>query len=309
MSVSGGRSLHVFLNYACQAKCAFCYNPELTPELIAWRLPLETVAQTLVRERAAGADSVTFSGGEVTLLKDLPVMLRLARKAGYAQAGIITNALRLAEAGYARELADSGMSFCVVSIHGADAALHDRMLELPGSFDKVLAALSHLRALKVPLILNFVMTKPNHGALAAFVARFGGDPSVVELQAYLPHYEGLMKDNAASLHLTIEEARPSLAAAVAAAKAAGADRKLRIGNAPPCLLPEHRERLFNWQRESGARLLVDPAGLESGRFEEERRDRVKTEACRRCALEPRCLGFERGYAERHGTAEAVPLAR
>jgi MoaA/NifB/PqqE/SkfB family radical SAM enzyme len=303
----GGRSLHVFLNYACQAKCGFCYNPELTPELIAWRLPLQKVAETLVREKATAKDSVTFSGGEVTLLKDLPAMLRLAKKAGFGHAGIITNALRLADPAYARELADAGMSFCVVSIHGADAALHDRMLELPGSFEKVLAALSHLRALKMPLILNFVMTKPNHAALAAFVERFGGDPSVVELQAYMPHYEGLMQDNAAALHLTIEEARPSLAAAVAAAKKAGADAKLRIGNVPPCLLPEHRARLFNWRREGGARRLVDPAGMEDGVFQEERRDRVKTDACRRCALEPECLGFEAGYAARHGVESAEPV--
>ena len=38
------RMLDVFLNYACQAKCPFCYNPPLTPELIGWRLPLDRVA-------------------------------------------------------------------------------------------------------------------------------------------------------------------------------------------------------------------------------------------------------------------------
>lgn len=299
------KNLHMFLNYACQAKCGFCYNPALTPELIAWKLTLEDVAKVLVAERARGYDGVTFSGGEVTLLKDLPAMIRLARKAGYAQAGIITNALLLADAAHTKTLVDAGLTFCVVSIHGADAAVHDRMLEVPGAFAKVLRALEHLRAAEIPIVLNFVMTGENHAELAAFVARFAADPAVVEIQAYMPHYEGLMADNVQALQLSVAQARPSLAAAV---KAAGAhEAKLRIGNVPPCLLPEHRGRLFNWESEAGSRLLVDPAGMKSGAFKEERRDRIKTEPCRACALEPTCLGFERGYAERQGTADAVPV--
>lgn len=309
MSGPAGKMLHAFLNYACQAKCGFCYNPALTPELIAWKLSLEEVAAVLVAERDKGCEGVTFSGGEVTLLKDLPAMIRLARKAGYGQVGIITNALLLADPAYALNLIDAGLTFCVVSIHGAGAPMHDRMLEIPGAFAKVLAALEHLKKAGVPLVLNFVMTKPNYEELPAFVARFAGDRSVVELQAYLPHYEGLMSDNAESLELTVAQARPALAAAASAARAAGADAKFRIGNAPPCLLPEHRERLFNWASEADSRLLVDPAGMKSGAFKEERRDRVKTEPCRRCALETTCLGFERGYAERHGTADAVPIQK
>jgi MoaA/NifB/PqqE/SkfB family radical SAM enzyme len=305
--VSEGRSLHLFLNYACQAKCGFCYNPALTPELTAWRLPLEKVAELLVRERSGPRDAVTFSGGEVTLLKDLPALIRLARKAGYSGAGIITNGLRLSEPGYARALAEAGMTFAALSIHSAEPSTHDRLLELPGAFDKALRALRELRELGVPVVLNFVMTRANHAELPAFVERFAGDAGVAEIQAYLPHYDGLMADNARELAVSIAEVRPSLKAAMRAERRAGATGKVRVGNAPPCLLPEHRERLFNWRREGGGRVLVDPAGLEGGEFGEERRDRVKTAACRRCALEPDCMGFERGYAERFGVEEAAPF--
>lgn len=304
------KPLHVFLNYACQAKCGFCYNPALTPELIAWRLTLEDVAKVLVAQRDAGCDSVTFSGGEVTLLKDLPAMIRLARKAGYAEAGIITNALRLAEPGYTESLAAAGLTFCVISVHAAAPAVHDALLEVPGAFAKVLAALEALKAASIPVVLNFVTTAKNVGELPAFVARFAGEPGVVELQAYLPHYEGLMAlpANDAALRLPLSRARLPLSEAVEAARAAGAEGKLKIGNVPPCLLPEHEARLFNWEKEEGRRLLVDPAGAASGSFKEERRGRVKNEACAACALEPRCAGFEAAYAARFGTADARPRA-
>lgn len=299
------RMLDVFLNYACQAKCPFCYNPALTPELIKWKLTLEQVAATLVAERAKGYDGVTFSGGEVTLLKELPAMLKLARKAGYQEAGIITNGLLCADASYAKTLLDSGLTFACVSIHGADAKMHDKMVEVDGAFEKVLLALDNLSS--VPLVLNFVLTAENMPCFPDFVRRFAADDRFVEIQAYLPHYEGLMADNEARLRLKISDAKPILKAAVAVAQDLGAGDKLRIYNVPPCTLPEFKDRLRNWAREEGESLLVDPAGMKENSFGQERRGRVKPAACASCSLDAVCLGFEAPYVARYGDEEAVPL--
>lgn len=299
------RMLDVFLNYACQAKCPFCYNPALTPELIKWKLTLEQVAASLVAERAKGYDGVTFSGGEVTLLKELPAMLKLARKAGYQEAGIITNGLLCADKAYADTLLASGLTFACVSVHGADAAMHDKMVEVDGAFEKVLRALDHLSP--VPLVLNFVLTAENLSCFPEFVRRFAADPRFVEIQAYLPHYEGLMADNEARLRLRISDAKPILQAAVAVAVELGAGEKLRIYNVPPCTLPEFKDRLRNWAREEGESLLVDPAGMKENSFGQERRGRVKPKACASCALDAVCLGFEAPYVARYGEGEAVPL--
>lgn len=302
------RMLDVFLNYACQAKCPFCYNPALTPELIKWKLSLEQVATSLVAERAKGYDGVTFSGGEVTLLKELPAMLKLARKAGYQDAGIITNGLLVADPAYAKLLLDSGLTFACVSIHGADAAMHDKMVEVPGAFEKVLVALDNLKAAKIPLVLNFVLTAENMSTLPAFIGRFAADPAFLEVQAYLPHYEGLMADNQERLRLRISDAKPILAAALKEAEALGVGEKLQIYNVPPCALPEFRGRLRNWAKEEGESLLVDPAGMREGSFAQERRGRVKPAACARCSLNTECLGFETPYVERYGDGEAVPFS-
>ncbi|MDX6769352.1 MAG: radical SAM protein [Elusimicrobiota bacterium] len=300
------RMLDVFLNYACQAKCPFCYNPELTPELVRWKLSLEQVAQLLVAERAKGYDGVTFSGGEVTLLKELPAMLKLARKAGYEEAGIITNGLLLADPGYAGLLREAGLTFACVSIHGADAGLHDKMVEVPGAFEKVLSALDNLRG--IPLVLNFVLTAENMSCLPDFIRRFAPDDRFHEIQVYLPHYEGLMADNQARLRLKVADAKPVLKAAVLEAERLAAGHKVRIYNAPPCTLPEFKDRLRNWAREEGESLLVDPAGMKENAFAQERRARVKPEACASCSLDAVCLGFEAPYAERWGLGEAVPFA-
>lgn len=301
--------LDVFLNYACQAKCPFCYNPPLTPELVAWKLPVDRLAHELLEGRKKGFRGVTFSGGEVTLLAELPTMLRLARKAGYSSIGVISNGIRLADQSYARQLVDSGMTFTCVSIHAGDPALHDELLAVPGSFDKAVRALENLRALAIPAVLNFVITRRNVAAMPAFLERFAPLPGVVEFQLYFPHYEGLMTVHADHLKLAVSDVVPSLEAAFTRARALGAEEKVFVYNMPPCSLPTiPRDRLRNWEHESTS-LLIDPKGVDDGRFQNERRDRYKNEKCAECALDARCLGYETGYVDRYGDADLRPVKK
>ncbi len=306
MSLDDVPMLDVFLNYACQAKCPFCFNPPLTPELNAWKLPTERLAAELLEGRKKGLRGVTFSGGEVTLLSELPLMLRLARKAGFSERGVVSNGIRLADEGYARELAASGLTFCCLSVHAAGPELHDELVAVPGAFAKVLRALEHLAALELPVVLNFVLTRRNVAEVPAFIERFAGLPGVVEFQLYFPHYEGLMTLHADALKLSLDESVPFLEEAFGRARALGAERKVWVYNMPPCSLPAFSGRLRNWEREP-ASLLIDPKGLAAG-FVSERRDRYKNAACARCSLDARCLGFEKGYVERYGDGALRPVA-
>jgi MoaA/NifB/PqqE/SkfB family radical SAM enzyme len=290
------KMLDIFLNYACQAKCAFCYNPPLTPELIAWKLPLEKLAAELVQGRDGGYKGVTFSGGEVTLLKDLSKMLRLSRKAGFQEIGIITNGLLMAEASYTQELLDAGLSFVCISVHGAEAALHDKMVKVEGAFAKVLKTLDLLEAAKIPVVLNFVLTQENAHGAADFVRHFAGRPGVVEFQLYYPHYDGLMAVHRDALRL------PMTKAAEVAVEALAASDKAWLYNIPPCLAPDLAPRMRNWQEEEDS-LLIDPAGVSEGGFSQERRDRHKTAVCRNCRFDAQCLGFEKKYVELYGDDE------
>lgn len=302
-----GKSLHVFLNYACQAKCPFCYNPPLTAELIRWKLPLETLARELLKSAKEGYESVTYSGGEVTLLKDLPQMILMAHKAGLKSAGIITNGLRLEEPEYLKELTDAGLNFCCVSVHADSAALHDEMTAYPGAFNKVVSALKNLTQSEIPWMLNFVLTERNYNSLPQFLERFSNS-ACQEFQIYFPHYEGLMQIEASSLGLSMSDALPVLRQARQAARDLGIEEKVWFYNMPPCAASGLEGRLRNWENEEGDSLLVDPKGGEDGVFFAQRKDRLKTETCANCALNEKCLGLESGYAQRFGTQELRALA-
>lgn len=297
-AVSDGGRLDVFLNYACQAKCPFCYNPPLTKSLIRWKLPREALARELLKAAAAGARGVTYSGGEVTLLKDLPLLLRMARKAGLREIGIISNGLRLADRGYLEELRESGLNFCCLSIHGSKAGTHDSMVAVPGAFAKANAALSHLEARGMTSVLNFVLTRRNAAEAPEFIELYASR-EVREFQLYFPHYDGLMAENAGTLAISYEEAAPHLRRAYQRALQAGKQDRVWIYNMPPCAMPDLKHRLRNWEREESS-LLVDPQGVKSGQFHGERRSRCKLAVCRTCAMDSRCLGFESQTVSRFG---------
>lgn len=301
--------LDIFLNYACQAKCPFCYNPPLTPELIAWKLPTDRLAHELLDGHKKGFRGVTFSGGEVTLLPELPTMLRLARKAGYTSIGVISNGIRMADEGYTRELVDSGMSFCCLSIHAGEPALHDELLAVPGAFAKMLRTLEHLKAHDIPVVLNFVITRRNVDAMPAFIERFAALPGIVEFQLYFPHYEGLMTVHADALKLAVSDVLPALTETFRRARSLGAEDKVFVYNMPPCSLPTiPMARLRNWEQESTS-LLIDPKGVDDGRFKNERRDRYKNAQCKLCSLDARCLGYESGYVQRYGDGDLRPVPK
>lgn len=296
------KGLHVFLNYACQAKCPFCYNPPLTPELNRWVLPLDSLARQLLERRQEGCTSVTFSGGEVTLLADLPKMLRLSRKAGFSQIGIISNGLRLADRDYLDGLREAGLDFCCLSIHAATPALHDKIVAVPGAFDKAVRALELLSEAGLPIVLNFVVIPDNIAETAAFVERFAGCARVQEFQIYFPHYEGLMAVHAEQLKVSMPEAVPALRGALEAARRRGIEGKVHLYNLPPCMAPDLGPWLRNWNSDDQTLLLDPEGGGEKASPSLEQKPRRKVPECARCLANDRCLGFEARYLDLFGEA-------
>jgi MoaA/NifB/PqqE/SkfB family radical SAM enzyme len=301
-----GKTLDVFLNYACQAKCPFCFNPALTPELTAWKLSLSELSRLLLQKSKDGYRCVIYSGGEVTLLNDLPKILMVSRKAGYSSIGIISNGLLMADRDYTDRLIDSGLNLCSLSVHGADASTHDRMVCLPGAFEKIERALEHLERRKISVALKFVLTKDNFTEAPAFINHFASRADIEEFHVNFPHYDGLMADNAASLGIKMSAMSEILGETLEAARRYGAHDKLRFVNFTPCAVRPFARQCVNWERDVDD-LLMDQRGVGNGEFSARGKSRVKTEACRACTLDERCLGYESSYTRLYGTDELRPI--
>lgn len=133
------------LTHACQADCVHCYIKRNTPyenELATheWKNLIDRLAE-------AGVFGLSYTGGEPTLHSDLE---ELVYYASYRKINVT-----LASNGYLlsperiKVLVDAGLKGLYVSLDGVDAATHDRLRQLPGSYDHVMSTLKY--AVDTPL--------------------------------------------------------------------------------------------------------------------------------------------------------------
>jgi pyrroloquinoline quinone biosynthesis protein E len=149
----------------CQAKCVFCYYGE---ELNTQQYTVEQIGRMLRTAWDHGIRHLDFSGGEPTLYPKLPELIAEARAIGFQRLCMITNGIRTASADYTRRLVDAGLNEVLVSLHGHDAATHDRIVVIPGAHAKLLRSFEHFRALGVNIRINTVVTQDIVEHLAAF---------------------------------------------------------------------------------------------------------------------------------------------
>lgn len=300
----------LFLNYACQAKCGFCYNPPITDELLRRELSFEQAAAALFAASRKGMRALNLHGGEVTLRDDLPKLLRLAKKLGFDRITLVTNGVKLGDARYAKAVVAAGVTHVRMSVHAPDAETHDRIVVVPGAFEKLSKGLAHLKKLGVPVGFNFVLVRENAALLPAFLRRFVVEEGYDDVIVYFPHERGLMALNADEIAVPYAEARPHLLKAASVLDGAGKLSALLLANVPPCAAPELADLLLDWERdpEEAAAGMVGPEGRATDLKAMKDGQKGRVPACRACALEDRCRGVESEYVARFGDGEFRALA-
>ena len=163
----------------CNLRCVFCYagcagTCSRSPDsLDGAEGPVMTSAQVkTVLERIrnqARVPSVSFTGGEPTLRADLPELVAFASKDLGMRVNLITNGT-LVSGQSARALADAGLASAQVSIEGPGAAVHDRVTQVEGSFEKSRGAVAHFREVGVTVHCNTTINRRNLDAVAEMPA-------------------------------------------------------------------------------------------------------------------------------------------
>lgn len=155
------------VTYRCNLRCTHCYHANRITHADTMAEELSTTAAIGLLDKVLNESQcsmLAFTGGEPCLRNDLEKLCAAARRFGYAsglkQISIITNGTRL-DQDLTSRLFDVGVDLFEVSLNGADAAVHDGMVGVPGSFKKALETIIRLSAMKAGRALVFVGTKNN----------------------------------------------------------------------------------------------------------------------------------------------------
>ncbi len=275
------------MEFRCNLKCVHCMiegtMDRLTPE------SLDNFDRLLEHNARVGQwKGLILTGSEITLRRDLPELAKRARRAGFDHVRIQTHGMGLGRADFTRKLVEAGIDEFFVSIAGSDAASHDGITLVPGSFEKSVRGLENLDAYNnVAAITNSVITEKSYRLMPAIVDALAHIKNLTQMEFwfYFPMAESDEKGLVAS-HI---EALPYLKDAISRARALG--RNVEVKNFPECLLEQDSGLLLNDQPH----LFIDPdfwIEFERNGFHQ----CVYRDVCE----SKQCLGLNTAYIEKFG---------
>jgi radical SAM protein with 4Fe4S-binding SPASM domain len=161
-----GRPLRAMLEISdrCNEVCAHCYQVQgQKGELSSgqWREVLDRLAEQ-------GVLLLTISGGEATLRHDFLELLAHARERGFI-VRLFTNGLTMT-AELAAELKRLALLDVEISLYSTRAEVHDFVTGVPGSFERSVAGVRHLRSAGVAVTIKTVVMNVNQGEMDAYAA-------------------------------------------------------------------------------------------------------------------------------------------
>jgi MoaA/NifB/PqqE/SkfB family radical SAM enzyme len=281
------RYVSLTMEFRCNLKCVHCMIEGTMDELAPQ--PMEQFMSLLEHNAIHQQwDGLILTGSEITLNRDLPEWARMARQHGFKHVRIQTHGMRLAKRSYCEELIDAGVDEFFISVAAADAATHDAITTVPGSFDKTLLGLENLEVYdNVTTITNTVVTAQSYRQLRPLVERLSKLKRLAQMEfwVYWPMSENDEKNLVAS-HLDV---LPFLRDSITAAHALG--RNVEVKNFPECLLGTDHDALDNDQPQ----LFIDPAFwtqfMRNGFHQCSHREQ--------CAS-TQCLGLNSAYVDKFG---------
>ena len=279
------------MEFRCNLKCTHCMI-EGTMDRLAPQSEEQLYALLVQNRMHRKWKGLILTGSEITLHRNLSQWVCDARDSGFERVRIQTHGMRLGNEDYCNELLAAGVNEFFISVAAADAATHDMITGVPGSFDKTLRGLELLEAADVQTITNTVVTELSYRQLPALVERLAHLKRLEQMEFwfYFPMSERDEKNLIAS-HL---DALPLLRTAIDSARALG--RGVEVKNFPECLLGEQRGALYNDQPE----LYIDDAFwtefARNGFFQCAYRERCGSQ---------QCLGLNTAYVRKYGWHEDV----
>lgn len=305
------RVCEVMVNYKCNYKCSFCYNPPNFSDYKGKEPSFESVCESLYKGRKMGCWLATLIGGEPTLRKDIGKIASFARKIGYPCIKVCSNGSMMAQKDYVRYLADSGVNMFDVSLHGATASIHDKLVGTKGAFKKAVKAMENIKAVGKELGTNQVINKLNYKTFPEFFKMALMDFGINYFNIIYGHYRGSMAANERLLRVNISKTIPYLKDGLKIYKTKKIPVFARtLVNFTPCLIPSYYKIIADWESDTtiGEPLFI-PNEKKINMADMKNAQSLKPGSCEKCVFNSRCRGFDREYFEIFGDAEFKPLKK
>jgi MoaA/NifB/PqqE/SkfB family radical SAM enzyme len=286
----------VKLGWSCNNRCRFCVQGDKRSRY-ADRTTAE--ALSLLDQARESADEVVLTGGEVTLRRDLPDLVRHAAGLGFRIIQLQTNGRRLADERLCDELIAAGATEFSPALHAPRADAHDYLTRAAGSFKQTVRGMVNVKRRGARVVTNSVITRSTYrllGELGHLLVRLGVD----QYQLAFPHPLGTAGAEFDSIVPRLTLLAPELPRGLEPGIKAG--RAVMTEAVPYCFLEGYEryaaERIMPRTRIYDATSVLDDYSVY--RVTE---GKAHGPPCRGCRWERECEGPWREYPERLGWDE------
>lgn len=159
----------IALTYRCQNRCTFCYAS--APDRGRKVPTMSTTEVKGVMDKIvdqAHVPSLSFTGGEPTVRRDLAELVAYGRSRGMWM-NLITNGIRCARPEFVKALAEAGLDSAQVSLEAGDAPTHDHVVGRAGAFERTVQGIRNLREAGIRVHTNTTINRHNRDALHGLV--------------------------------------------------------------------------------------------------------------------------------------------
>jgi len=290
----------IFLNFECNARCIFCsighmFNKD---KRIKQR---DEVLREIKTAKEHGVKTISFSGGEPTIRKDLIKFVEYAKEIGFKTIEIQSNGMMYCYDDYVKELVDAGANRFLVSIHGSNARVHDFLTRVNGSFEKTMKGVENLYKRKVDLRFSIVINKYNYKELEQWAKM------LLKYEGFSYHLNyitpiGFAKESYKKLAPRISEVVPEVKKAVGVILNAGLGPW--IHNIYPCNMLGYEGMMSELMEK---KTMISGADFKADIDKTKMEGREKPKTCKKCKFNLMCAGPYKKYFDVYGSKEFKPI--
>ena len=292
----------VMTGFSCNNNCIVCSvkpfsktnKDKTTAEIIA----------IMKKKRESGAVNIEFTGGEPTMRKDIVFLVQSAKKMGFKEIAVSTNARLFSYEPFLNAMIDAGLTRVTATLDGGNERLHDAITRTPGAFKQTTSGIRNLISRGITTSVNTVFTKLNVNNLSEIAER------LIEMRVPVWGVLDLIPDG------NIKEAYKSSCVSFAETREAlrtiysYIDRlsMIELFDFPVCAIPPEmyadKARVIHFDAY-GRMNVLDQVGYGPQRFEEkdgffEDEHKIRVEACQKCSRVKECGGIWSRHYERFG---------
>jgi len=296
----------IFVGYECNNNCVFCINID---KRNLWRRSTGEIIAEIYRAKKQNADIVEFVGGETTIRKDFFTLIKAAKKLGFKEIIMATNGRTFSSRSFAEKTFETGLNHVIFSVHGHNAAAHDALTLVPGSYEQLITGIKNAQKLGFEKINgNTTVVRQNMKYLPE-IGKFYLENGIrnVEFIYVDPNYGGAHNDFYKYVP-KISEAAVYMRRTLDYGRKHGYD-KWKVRYVPLCYFTDYLDQISEIQevRLFHSKHWAPDFKDEDASLNRAKVGRRKTARCAGCALYGLCEGIWTCYLEKYGDRELKPV--